>query len=51
MRHAAVSAPEQMITIKGKGEKVRAVPLRARAAEIIAPQPRYIGKPFVFWKD
>lgn len=51
LRHTAVSATERTITVEaGKGDKVRAVPLTARAAEIMARQPRYIGKPLVFWQ-
>ena len=50
LRHGEVDRVERTITVrKGKGKKVRVVPLTAAAEEIIDRQPRYIGKPFVFW--
>jgi integrase/recombinase XerD len=51
LHHAHVDRTERLITIvNGKGEKVRTIPLTDRAIEIIDRQPRYIGKPYVFWK-
>lgn len=51
LKHGALDTAQGVITVEsGKGNKVRAVPLTARAAEIIARQPRYIGRPFVFWQ-
>lgn len=35
---------------RGKGDKTRVVPLTATAEAIIGRQPRYVSKPFVFWK-
>nr|WP_276046724.1 MULTISPECIES: tyrosine-type recombinase/integrase [unclassified Sphingomonas] len=52
LKHAAVDRRERIITVEnGKGNKVRAVPLTVEAEEIIDRQPRYIGKPWVFWQD
>ncbi|WP_174297249.1 tyrosine-type recombinase/integrase [Sphingomonas bacterium] len=52
MKHAAVDRTERTITVEeGKGDKVRTVPLTATAEQIIDRQPRYIGKPWVFWQD
>lgn len=52
LRHSAIDSVDRTITIvKGKGSKVRAIPLTPKAIEIIGRQPRYIGKPLVFWKD
>ncbi len=51
LRHAAINRPERTITVeKGKGNKVRVVPLTAVAEAIIDRQPRFIGKPLVFWQ-
>lgn len=50
LRHTAIERVERTITVaKGKGNKVRVVPLTAAAEAIIDRQPRYIGKPWVFW--
>lgn len=51
LRHAAIDRIERTITVeKGKGDKVRVVPLTAAAEAITDRQPRYIGKPWVFWQ-
>lgn len=51
LKHSAVKAPDGVITVEqGKGDKARAIPLRPQAIAIMARQPRYIGKPLVFWK-
>ncbi|MBM7407089.1 MULTISPECIES: tyrosine-type recombinase/integrase [Sphingomonas] len=51
LRHAAIDRLERTITVeKGKGDKVRVVPLTAAAEAIADRQPRYIGKPWVFWQ-
>lgn len=51
LRHSAIDRVERVITVEnGKGEKVRAVTLTAAAEAIIDRQPRYIGKPWAFWK-
>ncbi len=52
LKHHALDRTERVITVtKGKGDKVRAVALTAAAEAIIDRQPRFIGKPWVFWKD
>ena len=52
LRHTAVDRTERTITVvKGKGDKVRVVPLTAAAVAIVDRQPRFIGKPWVFWQD
>lgn len=52
LKHSAVDREERTITVEnGKGSKVRTVPLTAAAEELIGRQPRYIGKPWVFWQD
>lgn len=52
LRHASIDRNERTITVeKGKGDKLRVVPLTKNAEAIIDRQPRYIGKPWVFWKD
>lgn len=52
LKHSAVDRRERTITVEnGKGQKVRTVPLTAEAEGIIDRQPRYIGKPWVFWQD
>ncbi|HET9512082.1 MAG TPA: tyrosine-type recombinase/integrase, partial [Sphingomonas sp.] len=51
LRHTAIDRATRTITVEnGKGAKVRTVPLTAAAEQIIDRQPRYIGKPLVFWK-
>ena len=51
LRHASIDRLERTITVeKGKGEKLRVVPLTAAAEKIIDRQPRFIGKPWAFWK-
>lgn len=50
--HVHVSEAEGTITVVGgKGDKTRVVPLTKKAKEIVGRQPRYIKKPWVFWKD
>lgn len=51
LSHAHLDRAARVITIKGKRNKVRAVPLTAKAEAIIDRQPRYIGKPWVFWQN
>lgn len=52
LKHHAVDRAERVITItRGKGDKVRAVALTPAAEAIMDRQPRFIGKPWVFWKD
>lgn len=52
LKHHAIDRAERVITVmKGKGDKVRAVSLTAAAEAIIDRQPRFIGKPWVFWKN
>lgn len=52
LKHSAIDRQERTITVEaGKGEKTRVVPLTRLAEAIIDRQPRYIGKPWVFWKD
>lgn len=51
LKHSAIDTAERTITVEnGKGSKVRAVPLTIAAEAIIARQPRFIGKPWVFWQ-
>jgi integrase/recombinase XerD len=51
LRHAAIDRAERLITVeKGKGSKVRTVPLTAKAEAIVDRQPRFIGKPWAFWQ-
>ncbi len=51
LKHDAIDRVERVITVvNGKGSKVRAVPLTAKAEEIMGRQPRFIGRPFVFWQ-
>lgn len=51
LRHVAIDRLERTITVeKGKGSKVRVVPLTTSAEAIIDRQPRYIGKPWTFWQ-
>lgn len=51
LRHTDVDRVGRFITVgAGKGDKVRTVPLSAVAEKIMDRQPRYIGKPWVFWK-
>ena len=51
LKQTAINRHERIITVEnGKGEKVRTIPLTAKAEAIIDRQPRYIGKPWVFWK-
>ncbi len=50
LTHRAIDRRGLTITVEnGKGSKVRTVPLTPRAMAIIDRQPRYIGKPWVFW--
>lgn len=52
LKHSAIDRRGRVITVEnGKGQKVRAVPLTAVAEAIIDRQPRFIGKPWVFWQD
>lgn len=52
LRHTDVERSGRFITVtNGKGSKVRTIPLTAQAETIIDRQPRYIGKPWVFWKN
>lgn len=52
LKHNAVDRRDRVITVEnGKGQKVRAVPLTALAEAIIDRQPRFIGRPWVFWQD
>lgn len=52
LKHHAIDRIERVITVtKGKGDKVRAVALTTVAEAIIDRQPRFIGKPWAFWKD
>ena len=52
LRHTAIDRTERTITVQhGKGGRLRVVPLRAAAEAILDRQPRFIGKPWVFWKD
>ena len=52
LRHASLDRGHRTITVeKGKGDKVRVVPLTAEAEAIADRQPRFIGKPWVFWQD
>lgn len=49
--HASVDRLERTITVlRGKGDKTRVVPLTRAAEAIIDRQPRFIGKPWVFWQ-
>ena len=51
LKHSAVDRAERTITVEhGKGGKVRTLPLSAAAEAIFDRQPRYIGKPWVFWE-
>ena len=51
LRHRALDRTGRTLTVEnGKGDKLRVVPLTRAAEAIIDRQPRYIGKPFVFWK-
>lgn len=51
LRHTDVDRVGRFITVgAGKGDKVRAVPISVAAEKIMDRQPRYIGKPWVFWK-
>ena len=51
LRHADIDRERRTITVeRGKGDKTRVVSLTAKAEEIIDRQPRYIGKPWVFWQ-
>lgn len=52
LSHAHVDRVERTITVvRGKGSRTRVVPLSAVAEAIIDRQPRYIGKPWAFWKN
>jgi integrase/recombinase XerD len=52
LRHGAVDRNGRTITVeRGKGSKTRTVPLTPAAESILDRQPRYIGKPLVFWRD
>jgi integrase/recombinase XerD len=51
LKHTDVDRRERLITVaKGKGSKVRTVGLTELAEAIMDRQPRYIGKPWVFWQ-
>ncbi|MBB3345955.1 tyrosine-type recombinase/integrase [Sphingomonas sp. BK069] len=51
LRHADVDLVEGIITVRrGKGDKTRVVPLTRAAREIMARQPAWKGKPWVFWQ-
>lgn len=51
LHHAHVNRRERIITVvKGKGDKSRVVPLTKAAEELIDRQPRFVGKPNVFWQ-
>lgn len=51
LAHADIDRVERTITVnRGKGDKTRVVPLTKTAEAIADRQPRYIGKPWVFWK-
>lgn len=47
LTHRQVSAGE--ITIRGKRNRLRVIPLTRRAKQIIGRQPQFIGSPYVFW--
>lgn len=50
LKHSAIDRIERTILVAiGKGNKTRVVPLTAAAEALIDRQPRYIGKPWVFW--
>lgn len=51
LRHSDIDRAGRFITVVGgKGDKVRTVPLSIAAEKIVDRQPRYIGKPWAFWK-
>lgn len=51
LKHTGVQRGDGWISVeKGKGNKVRVVPLTKKAEAIIDRQPRYPGKPLVFWQ-
>lgn len=52
LHHAHLNRRERIITVlKGKGDKSRVVPLTQAALDVIDRQPRFVGKPFVFWQN
>jgi integrase/recombinase XerD len=51
LTHPQIDRAAMVATFRGKGNRVRAVTLTPRALEIIDRQPRFIGKPWVFWRD
>lgn len=51
LAHADIDRVERTLTVnRGKGDKTRVVPLTKAAEAIADRQPRYIGKPWVFWQ-
>jgi integrase/recombinase XerD len=49
LEHSSVDLKNRQVTFVGKRNRLRSVPLTARAAEIVARQPRFLKCPFVFW--
>jgi integrase/recombinase XerD len=47
LTHRQVAGSE--IVIRGKGNKLRVIPLSRKARRIIDKQPQHIGSPYVFW--
>jgi integrase/recombinase XerD len=51
LQHRSIDRERGLITVeKGKGNKVRTVTMPPAAIEIMDRQPRFIGKPYVFWQ-
>jgi integrase/recombinase XerD len=49
--HNMLNARDGIITMVGKGRKLRVIPYTAKAQAIVARQPQFIGSNFVFWHD
>lgn len=51
LRRDAINRDARSLTIRGKGNRVRTVPLDRHDIALLDRQPPYIGSPLVFWED
>lgn len=49
LAHPMLNARDGIITMVGKGRKLRVIPYTPAAQRIVARQPQFIGANFVFW--
>jgi integrase/recombinase XerD len=51
LQHQAIDLKSGTVTVRGKGQRIRVIPLSPLARTIAARQPRHIKGRFVFWHD